>query len=249
VCAALSASAAKTCAYVVGSGGAADPAISYYTQAVRGAARHRPGVARSRGFQQMARIHYQAVLLRRRRDFARASQLYARAIDLHGSGKLACSGEVPDPVVLACSSLNLALTEKARNRWHSARQVFQNGAEQVQKLISREFHAWVDTKHEMRFDMVAEAANARYQLDQALKWLATLLTSWALLETKQGHNQVAMRLAERAARIDSTKAALTKWKALSGSHTASKAQQPASRRGGYPFVPLKHALKRSAPRH
>jgi len=209
VCAALSAFAAKTNAYVV------DPAVSYYTQALRGAARSRPGVASSRGFLRLARIHYQAVLLRRRRDFARASQLYGRAIDLQSSGKLVCNEEVPNPVALACSSLNLALTEKARNRWHSARRVFQDGAEQVQQLIRREFHVWVDANHELRFDVAAEAGHIHYQLDQALKWLATLLTSWALLETAQGRSQIARRLVQRAASLDSTKAALMRWKMLS----------------------------------
>jgi len=186
-----------------------DPALLYYTTALRGAATPRLG-QESSAFQQLARLHYQAVQLRRKQDFSRASLLYRRAIAMQDK-ELLQAQEVTRAVASAHSALNLALTEQAQNRLDDARLAFQNGAKQVQEQILREFSAWVDGQHRVRFTAAVEAS-VEDCMWQALKWLATLLTAWALLERKRGHVASAQRLVQRAANLDSAKAAVLRWK-------------------------------------
>mmetsp|Transcript_1993 Transcript_1993/g.6413 ORF Transcript_1993/g.6413 Transcript_1993/m.6413 type:complete len:273 (-) Transcript_1993:53-871(-) len=197
---------------------AADPAVRYYTKALRGAADIRPGTL-SRGFQRLARLHYTAVRLRRARDFGSASAVYQQAIRMQRNGKFPQTDEVTSAVAAAHASLNLALTQQAQGNFVSARRTFQDGAAMVQELIYKEFHAWVDGHNKLHFHSL-DATSSDGALQEALKWLATLLTAWALLETKRGKAGPAKRLAQRAASLDKTKACVLRWKKVAAGELA-----------------------------
>lgn len=221
---------------------ALDPAVLYYTKALRGAAATYPG-HESPGFQQLAQLHYQAVELRRERNFQSAAAVYRRAIAMQRCGTLPHAVEVRAAVVAAHATLNLALTEQARRSFASAQRVFQNGVTTVQELIRTDFNAWVDGQHRVR---LLEKAEYSVALQQALKWLATLLTAWGLLETKCGRTGPARRLVSRAANLDSGKSTVLRWKLMSEHTAAVRVLNCDGRALSPPSFPISSALLVSA---
>lgn len=201
------------------------PAIQYYKKALRGAADMRPEHESSAMFNTLATMHYQAVRLRRAHDFRHASAVYQRAMDLHRGGLVPHADEVPSAVAAAHTSLNLALTEQAQQSFDVARRTFQDGVAFVQTLIRAENSAWVDGHSRVRFELPGAPTEPTAGLQVALQWLATLLTAWALLETKRGHIDLARLLAQRAAHLDGSKAPLQRWR-LIGPASAGAAASP-----------------------
>jgi hypothetical protein len=169
----------------------------------------------SPGFRRLASINYQAVQLRRDKKFGRASKVYQRSLALLEDGELLRAEEVPAAVAAAHTSLNLALTEKALGNLASARKVFEKGCELVQAHVLGDYGAWIDSQQNLcwRGDKMP-GDQERSEVQDALCWLATLLTAWALLETQRGRKTIGRRLASRAAGFDDRKAPVLKWQAL-----------------------------------
>jgi len=186
------------------------PAMQHYTKALRGAATPEPG-RESAAFRRLARLHYEAVMFRRSRQFGRALAVYRQAMGMHLRGEFPLADEVPAAVAAAHAALNLALTEQAQDSYTEARRTFKDGVSQVQELIRDDYRVWVDGHNRVRFvgDSLGGALSTAF--GRALKWLATLLTAWALMETKRGRAGVARLLAQRAAHLDESKAQVLRW--------------------------------------
>lgn len=189
-------------------------ATEYYKKALRGASCAPASGRESPAFQRLARLHYHAVRLRHAKDFSGACAVYRRFLAMQQSGELPKTEEVQGAVAAAHASLNWALTEQAQKSFDAARQVFQSGVARVQELIRIEFKARVDGQHQVHLGDFRSSADDQRRLQQALAWLATLLTAWALLETKRGKVLGARHLVQRAACLDSRKAPLLRWKLL-----------------------------------
>jgi len=193
----------------------ADAAISHYTKALRGAVRPRRMELVSPGFRRLASISYEAIQLRRERNFGRASKVYQRSIAMQVEGQLLSAEEVPAAVAAAHTSLNLALTEKALGRLNEAQKAFRRGCAMVQELMFRDLGAWVDGHHRINWrGGSSPGQKEREVLDEVLRWIATLLTAWALLEMQRGKAEAARLLIQRAARFDSEKESVLRWQAL-----------------------------------
>eukprot|EP00913_Durusdinium_trenchii_P032144 g30101.t1 len=187
-----------------------DAAMGYYTAALKGAAQ--VGGQKSSSFQRLARLHYRAVELRRQHRWDGATQVYRAAIALQE--KMPPPKEVPAYAAVACSWLNLALTEKNNQCLENARQTFQKGTQMDKWMHEVEggvclgepggvlrSHGPITDSHELR---------------SACSWLATLLVAWGLLETKRGFRARAKVLAARAAVLDRSKAKVLSWKIVTG---------------------------------
>mmetsp|Transcript_54518 Transcript_54518/g.126927 ORF Transcript_54518/g.126927 Transcript_54518/m.126927 type:complete len:227 (+) Transcript_54518:34-714(+) len=185
-----------------------------YVKALRGAAQVEAGAGCwTHRFVQLARLHYRAVQCRHKRHFDEASKLYRRAIGLTSSGDALKLSEVSRAAVAAHASLNLALSEQGRHDFLAARRVFQDGAKMVQDLLRVDQRVWIDGRcHVHRPGR--EGSEQPDDLRAPLFWLATLLTSWALMETKRGRVRVARLLVQRAAGLESSKACVLRWKLL-----------------------------------
>lgn len=186
-----------------------DAAMGYYTAALKGAAQ--VGGQKSSSFQRLARLHYRAVELRRQHRWDGATQVYRAAIALQE--KMPPPKEVPAYAAVACSWLNLALTEKNNQCLENARQTFQKGTQMVQELMHRELDVWIDGRHRLRSH---GPITDSHELRSACSWLATLLVAWGLLETKRGFRARAKVLAARAAVLDRSKAKVLSWKIVTG---------------------------------
>jgi hypothetical protein len=187
----------------------------HYTKALRGAAHPRPAGPASPGFRRLASISYQAVRLRKNRDFGRAATVYRRSIALQELGKLPEVSEVAAAVAAAHTALNLALTEKALGRLDRAQNAFKQGCRRVQELMFRDIGAWVDSKQQICWRKgFSPGPQETAVLGEVLRWLATLLTAWALLETQRGKVAAGRRLALRAAHFDEGKKAVLRWQVL-----------------------------------
>lgn len=198
----------------------ADAAVEHYAKALRGAASVGPAGATPQ-FKQLARSSYLAVQLRRRRDFRRASAVYRNLMAKQSSESTTQATEVPAAVAAAHTSLNLALSEKGQQNYAAARRAFQEGVALVQRLMYRDFGAWVDGRSRLRVPRAADAGN--HGLECSFQWLATLLTAWALLEVKQNKASLARLLTHRAAALDKSKAKVLDWKIIN----ADQVPQPA----------------------
>mmetsp|Transcript_1730 Transcript_1730/g.4881 ORF Transcript_1730/g.4881 Transcript_1730/m.4881 type:complete len:288 (-) Transcript_1730:106-969(-) len=215
--------------------GGLDLAIQHYTKALRGAAcAPRPG-AESQAFRTLALIHFEAVRQRRARNFDCASRIYRRVFRLAQEGKLATCPEVSRAVAAAHTALNLALTEQARQHFPTARRAFQDGVALVQEFIRRDCHAWVDGNS--RVHKQGSPPNQERSLQQAFLWLSTLLTSWALLETKCGRKVAARLLVRRAVSLDQKKEPLLRWRMLCEDMTSQPALCAEAARQGPPRRP------------
>mmetsp|Transcript_82990 Transcript_82990/g.216294 ORF Transcript_82990/g.216294 Transcript_82990/m.216294 type:complete len:267 (+) Transcript_82990:56-856(+) len=199
-------------AYAVSAG----DAVKYYAKALRGAANLSPDGGSSATFQRLARLHYKAVLFRRKGDFTKASIVYQHAMEFHGR-QTPKSDEVPRAAVAAHAALNLALTEQARKNIETARQTFQDGVAQVQEILRSEHQAWIDSCNQIRLCCSSAGTQQQFAADglrPALQWLATLLTAWALMETKHGRVLAGRQLCARAAQLDSSKAQVLRWNCM-----------------------------------
>lgn len=188
-----------------------DPAVHLYTKALRGGAAPKRG-RETPQLRQLANLHYVAVRHRRARQFDRASALYRRAIRLTS----ACSEPVPDvtrAAAAAHASLCLALSEQGEGNFDKATNVFKDGAALVKDLLRSDLQVWIDGHSRIHADGYPPHAHGHVQV--AFFWLATLLTSWALLETKRGHGARARLLVQRAAALDDSKAQVLRWKIVS----------------------------------
>jgi len=177
-----------------------EDAISYYVKSLRGAAIAATVRGESKRFKRYARFHYQAVQFRRLRDFKSASLMYRKFIE-----KVAAKSDVTEDAVLpavavAHASLNLALSEESQHCFDEARQVFKRGYKLVKELMRRDC---------IVHDFYLENSG-KPQVAQA--WLATLLTAWALLETKCWRVNAGRKLAKRADALDKSKARVLRWK-------------------------------------
>ncbi|CAK0790415.1 unnamed protein product, partial [Prorocentrum cordatum] len=198
----------------------ADAALAHYTKALRGAARPRAAGPASPGFRRLASISYEAVRLRKSRDFGRAARAYRRSIAMQERGELPEVSEVAAAVAAAHTALNLALTEKALGRLDRAQVAFNQGCRRVQELMFRDTGARVDSRQHVWWPKgFSPGPQETAMLGEALRWLATLLTAWALLETQQGRVAAARRLALRAARFDEGKKAVLRWQVLDSGRT------------------------------
>eukprot|EP00403_Amphidinium_massartii_P036406 CAMPEP_0178448634 /NCGR_PEP_ID=MMETSP0689_2-20121128/42098_1 /TAXON_ID=160604 /ORGANISM="Amphidinium massartii, Strain CS-259" /LENGTH=251 /DNA_ID=CAMNT_0020073851 /DNA_START=61 /DNA_END=816 /DNA_ORIENTATION=+ len=166
-------------------------------------------------FRHLASVHTAALSLRRMKNPDGASSLYESTLRLHEEGVLPRVPHVPPSVVTAHASLNLALTEQAKNEVQRARHAFQRGVALVQALIRADFHVWVDGRNRLQGEAQHWVEQMPAGLTWSIAWLATLLASWALMETKHGRSGVGVGLAARAACLDESKAPLLKWKQFS----------------------------------
>ncbi|CAE7946199.1 unnamed protein product, partial [Symbiodinium sp. KB8] len=187
-----------------------DAVLGYYTAALKGAA---TGVSsdmesQSSSFRRLAKLHYRAVELRRKRNWDGASAVYRTAIGLYST--MPPAKEVPSFAAAACTWLNLALTEKNNGHFDAARRVFQDGTRFVQEQLQKELDVWIDGRFRVRSRTATQASSRDVQV--ACKWLATLLVAWGLLETQRGYRGRARVLAERAANLDGSKAKVLRWK-------------------------------------
>lgn len=188
--------------------------MKYYRAALRGAA---AGIApgnESPKLRQIARLHFRAVKLRRRQEFGRASALYQSALSSYTSGTLLRADDIPTAAATACTHLNLALTLQSLGDTESARRTFKDGVKYVHGFIKRDSNAWFD--REGNIQTKGDMTDAQKEgLMQASLWLATLLTAWALLETKRGRILAARGLAAFASLLDEKKARVLDWKMMS----------------------------------
>jgi len=190
-------------------------AVSHYTKALRGAVHPQAAGGASPGLRRLASISYQAIRLRKRRNFGRAATVYHRSIALQEEGILLQASEVPAAVAAAHTSLNLALTEKALGRLDQARTAFRKGYRMVQEFMLRDLGARVDGQQRVCWrEGCSPGQQEQRALDEVLRWLATLLTAWALLETQRGKVDAARQLAQRAVRFDAGKEPVLRWQVL-----------------------------------
>jgi len=183
-----------------------DMAIQHYKKALRGAL-DAPGTTPS--VKRIADLSYQALSFRRRGDFGRASAIYRRSMQ---QMNLLHKSEIPRAAAAAHASLNLALSEQGQHSFDDARSAFKQGAMAVQSIIRKDHSAFVDSRRKLRVSDVNQVSDEC--LRTALKWLATLLTAWALFETKQGRIGIGRLLAQRASAIDESKGQVLKWKIM-----------------------------------
>jgi len=184
-------------------------AITYYVKSLRGAAAA-TAHGQSKRFKRYARLHYQAVQFRRLGDFKKAALLYRKFIEKLAGESQATEDTVLPAVAVAHATLNLALTEQAQHCFNEARQVFQKGTQLVNELVEKDCIA-----HDIVIGQAyTRALEKRGKPHAAQAWLATLLTAWALLETKCGRVNSGRKLAARAAALDKSKARVLRWKML-----------------------------------
>lgn len=192
---------------------AVEPAMKYYNAALRGAAAGVTPGSESPQLRNLARLHLRAVKLRRKSEFGRASALYHSALSVYSSGALPRTTDVPKAAAAACTYLNLALTLQSLGNMESARRTFKDGVKYVHDFLKHDSNAWIDREGNIRAKGDVSDAE-KESLKQAFLWLATLLTAWALLETKRGRTFAARGLAAFAAFLDVKKAPLLDWKLM-----------------------------------
>jgi len=186
-----------------------DQAMRHYKKALRGALDIPGGVTPS--MKRVAGLTFAALSCRRRKDFGRAAAHYRRSMQ---QINLFDESEIPRAAAQAHASLNLALTEQAQHSFDDARRAFQQGAVTVQRMIRKDYNTFVDSARIIRAGQVND------ECSRALQWLATLLTAWALFETKQGRTGAARKLVQRASAMDESKAPVLKWKIMQESNGA-----------------------------
>lgn len=194
-------------------------AISYFTAALRGAKTKNGDL--SHNFRRLAELHYEARMLRRQREWNGAVKIYRKAIALHECVTVASDG-VSSTAVVACSWLNLALTEKEFSQ-ERARRSFQDGVQMLQQIMTRELHMVMRSgeRQKPRIQWLAGksrrgvANRGAHQI--ACKWLATLFVSWGLLEIQYGRPDIASRLLLRAAFLDGRKKKVLSWRIVTES--------------------------------
>ncbi|CAE8627279.1 unnamed protein product [Polarella glacialis] len=197
-------------------------AIRHYTKALRGAATVRQG-SESRAFQRTAHLYYRAVMYRRTGDFQRAASIYEKEIGLQQRGILPRAEEVSASAAAAHAWLNLALTQQGQYNFDASRRSFQSGVSRVQELIQNEHHVWIDGQSRVRFSLGSSSEAYSESLSQALRWLATLLTAWGLLETKAHGLGRARLLVQRAATLDKSKGQVLRWRVVDPSQVHAQA--------------------------
>mmetsp|Transcript_54433 Transcript_54433/g.127058 ORF Transcript_54433/g.127058 Transcript_54433/m.127058 type:complete len:227 (+) Transcript_54433:76-756(+) len=189
-------------------GEGAQSACRQYAAALRGGARVR-SEGGSSVFRHLASVHTAALSLRRRNDLEAASNLYSTTLHCQKHGLLPRAPEIARSIVAAHASLNLGLIEQARQDLEAARQAFQAGVTMVQQCIKEDFKV---RAHGIGFS--SKAIVPEGELSCCLRWLATLLVAWALMEVKSGNKRAGLFLAKRAVHLDASKAPLLKWKIL-----------------------------------
>jgi len=195
--------------------GLADQAVQHYTKALRGACVAMEPGRESKAFRTLAKTHLQAVRMRKAHNFKGAGALYRRVVKATKEGRLDTGSEVCRSVAAAHTSLNLALTEQALKQIPAARKAFQDGVALVQELLRQDFDAWVDGSSQVRTNCALHGKEGD-AVQRVVVWLATLLTSWALLESKCGRQVVARLLVQRAASLDQSKDPVLRWQVMYG---------------------------------